>query len=150
DVAAIETGSELEALFLESKLIKRYLPEGNVVGRGWRNLPFLSIDPDEPYPRFELTREPSQGQATLFGPLRQARAVGAAIELLQDQLGIRRCRDEIKPGMSACPLLDLKKCLGPCVRPQVAPAYRQAVDQALDLLEGRDRGLLEQLAIRRD
>ena len=150
DVEAIETGSELEALFLESKLIKRYLPEANVVGRGWRNAFFLSIDPAAPYPRFELTQEPQVEGATLFGPLRQARAVGAAIDLLQDHLGLRRCRDEIRPGMSACPLLDLKKCLGPCVRPEATGAYREAVGQALDLLEGRDRRLLERLAIRRD
>jgi DNA polymerase III subunit epsilon len=52
--------------------------------------------------------------------------------------------------MSACPLLDLKKCLGPCVRPEVTSAYREAVGQALDLLEGRNRRLLERLAVRRD
>src|SRR5205823_13806431 len=72
DVEAIETGSELEALFLESKLIKRYLPEANVVGRGWRNYPFLKIDLNEPFPRLEMTREPTGGDATLFGPLRRA------------------------------------------------------------------------------
>lgn len=148
DVEAIETGSELEALFLESKLIKRYLPEANVVGRGWRNYPFLSIDPNEPFPRLEMTREPSEG-ATLFGPLRRASAVEAAADFLSDTLGLRRCTAEIRPGMSACPLLDLKKCLGPCVRPE-DPAYDQAVHRLLDLLEGRDGSLLAELVARRD
>jgi excinuclease UvrABC nuclease subunit len=150
DVEAIETGSELEALFLESKLIKRYLPEANVVGRGWRNYPFLRIDLNEPFPRLEMTREPTGGDATLFGPLRRAAGVAAAADFLQDSLGLRRCKDEIRPGMSACPLLDLKKCLGPCVRPEARPAYGQAVEAALDLLEGRDTALLDAFARRRD
>ena len=150
DVEAIETGSELEALFLESKLIKRYLPEANVVGRGWRSYAFLKIDLAEPFPRLEVTREPPEGGAALFGPLRRVGPVTEAIDVLQESLGLRRCPDEIRPGMSACPLLDLKKCLGPCVRPAAHAAYGRAVGQALDLLEGRDTTLLEQLARRRD
>lgn len=150
DVEAIETGSELEALFLESKLIKRYLPEANVVGRGWRSYPFLAIDLDDPFPRLEVTRDPPAGDVTLFGPLRRTAAVAAATDLLQDHLGLRRCAGPLRPGMSACALLDLKKCLGPCIREEARPAYARAVTRALDLLEGRDDGLLDELVAKRD
>src|SRR5215210_2457360 len=97
-----------------------------------------------------MTREPPDGGVTVFGPLRRAAGVAAAADFLQDSLGLRRCADEIRPGMSACPLLDLKKCLGPCVRPEAHAAYGQAVVQALDLLEGRDTALLDRFARRRD
>jgi excinuclease UvrABC nuclease subunit len=149
DVEAVETGSELEALFLESKLIKRYLPEANVVGRGWQGYAFLAIDPDDPYPRLEATREPAEG-AILFGPLRGARNAEAAAEFLSESLGLRRCGGSITPGMSACPLLDLKKCLGPCTRPDGRTEYRRAVGRLFDLLEGRDVSLLDELSARRD
>ena len=150
DVEAIETGSELEALFLESKLIKHYLPEANVVGRNWRGYTFLQIDLRDRFPRFEVTREPDEQVATVYGPLRRAAEVEAAAEALQDTLGLRRCQDQLRPGMSACPLLDLRKCLGPCVRPEVEVEYGRAVRAALDFLEGRDNGLLERLTRRRD
>jgi excinuclease UvrABC nuclease subunit len=150
DVEVIETGSELEALFLESKLIKRYLPEANVAGRGWRNYPFLKINLDEPFPRLEVTREPCEDGSRLFGPLRGTRSVTTAVESLNDVLGLRRCDGTIAPGMSACPLLDLKKCLGPCVRSGVRAEYHRAVGQVVELLEGADSGLLDRLAQKRD
>jgi DNA polymerase-3 subunit epsilon len=150
DVEAIPTGSELEALFLESKLIKHYLPEANVVGRNWRSYTFLQVDLGDPFPRFEVGREAGEAGLTAFGPLRRASQAEAAAEVLQDCLGLRRCREPLRPGMSACPLLELKKCLGPCVKPEVGPAYQQAVGQALDFLEGRASDLLDRLAARRD
>src|SRR5215208_2983557 len=58
DVEAIETGSELEALFLESRLIKRYLPDANLLQRNDRDYPFIRIDLSDPYPRLDATREP--------------------------------------------------------------------------------------------
>lgn len=149
DVEAFETGSELEALFLESRLIKHYQPEANVVGRAWQSYAFLQVWPEDDYPRFEVTHEPAPG-ATLFGPLRRAGRVAAAFEALQDRLGLRRCREPIRPGQAACPLLDLKKCLAPCARPAVRPAYRAAVDQVLGLLAGTDDRPLRELAERRD
>jgi hypothetical protein len=41
-------------------------------------------------------------------------------------------------------------CLGPWVRPAAARPYQQAVQRAVDLLEGRDRGLLDELVTQRD
>ena len=49
DVEAIETGSELEALLLESKLVKRYLPEANSLLRDYHDYPFIKIDPSGIY-----------------------------------------------------------------------------------------------------
>src|SRR3954469_1341792 len=71
DVEGIATGSELEALFLESRLIKRYLPEANQLQRNDRNYPFIRIDASDPYPRLDVTREPPSGDATLLGPFRR-------------------------------------------------------------------------------
>src|SRR5437660_861253 len=57
DVEAIETGSELEALLLESKLVKRYLPEANSLLRDFHDYPFIKLDLNDPFPRLEATRE---------------------------------------------------------------------------------------------
>jgi excinuclease UvrABC nuclease subunit len=52
--------------------------------------------------------------------------------------------------MSACALLDFGKCLGPCVGAVDQVQYRAAVQQAADVLHGRDGALLEELVARRD
>ena len=43
-----------------------------------------------------------------------------------------------EPGMSACALLDLGKCLGPCIGAVDAASYRAAVERAAGLLQGQD------------
>ncbi|MBM3459883.1 MAG: excinuclease ABC subunit C, partial [Armatimonadetes bacterium] len=51
-----ETGSELEALLLESRLIKRHQPRFNVMLRGFVPLPYVRVDREDLYPRLEITR----------------------------------------------------------------------------------------------
>lgn len=150
DVEAIETRSELEALLLESKLVKRYLPEANSLLRDYQDYPFIKIDLNDPYPRLEATRErPTDGLA-YFGPFRRASMVSSAVVFLNEQLGLRQCTGSLSAGQPACALLEMKKCLGPCVGAVSWGDYRSAVDQGLRVLRGEDAGLLERAAQRRD
>ena len=147
DVDAIATGSELEALLLESRLIKEYLPEANVLQRGYRAYPFIQIDRDDPFPRIEVTRDPQPG-ALVFGPFHGAGTIEGLVELLQRELGLRSCDGPIRPGQPACLLRDLKRCLAPCVGDVDQATYRQAVERAVALLSGRDLTLIERLEAR--
>ena len=70
-------GSELEALFLESRLIKRYLPEANLLQRNDRDYPFIRVDAADPFPRLETTRQPPSGGDVLLGPFRRSGTVSA-------------------------------------------------------------------------
>jgi len=129
DVEAIETGSELEALFLESRLIKRYLPDANLLQRNDRDYPFIRIDLSDPYPRLEATLEPPTDGELAFGPFRRRATAAAAAQLVREELGLRECSDPIRPGQSACALLDMGKCLGPCVGAVGQVEYRAAVQR---------------------
>ena len=62
-------GSELEALLVESRLIKGRAPLYNVLGRTYRHFPFIKI-PAEPFPRVHLTYELVDDGGTYFGPFR--------------------------------------------------------------------------------
>src|SRR5438552_2349768 len=55
DVEAIETQTELEALLLESKLVKRYLPTANSQLRDYQDYPFIKLDLRNANPRLEAT-----------------------------------------------------------------------------------------------
>jgi DNA polymerase-3 subunit epsilon len=150
DVEAIETKSELEALLLESKLVKRYLPEANSLLRDYHDYPFIKVDTTDPFPRLEATRERPGDGAAYFGPFRRAGVVSSAVVFLNEQLGLRQCGGRLKPGQPACALLEMKKCLGPCVGAVSSAAYRQAVDEALSILRGETSAALDRAAERRD
>jgi DNA polymerase III subunit epsilon len=150
DVEAIETGSELEALLLESKLVKRYLPEANSLLRDYHDYPFIKVDMVDAHPRLEATRERPGDGALYFGPFRRPGVVSSAVVFLNEQLGLRQCSGSLKPGQAACALLEMKKCLGPCVG-AVSPAeYRAAVDEGVRVLRGEDTSLVERAAVKRD
>ncbi|GAC1313466.1 MAG: DEDD exonuclease domain-containing protein [Chloroflexota bacterium] len=150
DVEAIETGSELEALLLESKLVKRYLPEANSLLRDYHDYPFIKVDLNDPFPRLEATRERPRDGLTYFGPFRRAGMVSSAVVFLNEQLGLRQCSGTLVTGQQPCALLEMKKCLGPCVGAVTWSEYRGAVDEGLRVLRGEDGGLLERAALKRD
>jgi DNA polymerase-3 subunit epsilon len=152
DVEAIETKSELEALLLESKLVKRYLPEANSLLRDYHDYPFIKIDLTDPYPRLEATRErPAEGDpATYLGPFRRASLVSSAVVFLNEQVGLRQCGGRLKPGQPACALLEMKKCLGPCVGAVAPEDYAGAVADVLGVLRGESTSVLDRAAEHRD
>src|SRR5215831_5278756 len=134
DVEAIETGSELEALLLESKLVKRYLPAANSALRDYHDYPFVKLDMRDEHPRLEATRERPTDGALYFGPFRRASVVSSAVMFLSEQLGLRQCTGPLKPGLPACPLLEMGKCLGPCVGAVSSDRYREAAQSAVRVL----------------
>lgn len=150
DVEAIETDSELAALFLESKLVKRYLPDANRLLRDYRDYPFLKIDYSDAFPRIEATRERPTAGAEYFGPFRRAKAVVRAAIVLSEELGLRQCKGPITGEQAPCVLLELKKCLGPCVGAVSREEYRAAAGRASETLRGKDDSLQRSLEARRD
>jgi len=150
DVEAFETGSELEALLLESKLVKRYLPTGNSQLRDYHDYPFIKLDVRDPFPRLEATRERPTDGALYFGPFRRAGVVASAVTLLAERLGLRQCTGSLAPGQSACPLLEMRRCTGPCVGAIAPEDYRARAELAARTLRGQDTTVLEQAAERRD
>lgn len=135
-VQAIPTGTELEALLLESQLIKRYLPVGNALQREQPHYPYIRIDAASAFPRISLTRLPRDDGAEYIGPFPGARTVGHVVEYVRAVCGIRSCERPELPDGRACLLFDLKRCLGPCVGAVNAVEYRAAVNRALALLKG--------------
>jgi DNA polymerase-3 subunit epsilon len=150
DVEAIETRSELEALLLESKLVKRYLPEANSLLRDYQDYPFIKMDLSDPFPRLEATRERPHEGAAYFGPFRRAGVVSSAVVFLNEQLGLRQCSGHLKPGQPACALLEMKKCLGPCIGAVPPARYGEAVQDALGLLKGESSTVLDRAVAHRD
>ena len=75
--------SELDALFLEAELIRRYLPRYNILLRDDKSMVYLRIDYDSDYPTVSTTRRPLDDKARYFGPYLSAYSLRQALKLLR-------------------------------------------------------------------
>jgi excinuclease ABC subunit C len=83
DVEWIEVETELDALFLEAEMIRRYLPRYNILLRDDKSLLYVRIDSKSDYPTLTYTRRPLDDGAEYFGPFLQAYALKKALRLLR-------------------------------------------------------------------
>jgi len=154
NVREIETrqlGSELEALLLESRLIKALQPQYNVQLRNHERYPFIKLDRASSYPRFLATRDVAADGAQYFGPFRSNHIVLTTIELINKAFPLRTCTRNLPPdGKPSEPCLryHLKRCPAPCrgaLSPAANDAYAQALDEASAFLGGERDDLLDRL-----
>lgn len=75
--------SEIEALFLEAEMIRRYMPRYNILLRDDKSLVYIRIDYDSDYPTVSTTRRPLDDRAKYFGPYLSALSVRTALRSLR-------------------------------------------------------------------
>lgn len=86
DIADIDwmvVDSEIEALFLEAEMIRRYMPRYNILLRDDKSMSYIRIDIDSDYPTVSMTRNPLDDKARYFGPYYSAAPVKQALRLLR-------------------------------------------------------------------
>lgn len=83
DVDWLETDSEIDALFLESEMVKRYMPRYNILLRDDKSQLFVRIDMQNDFPYVSFTRNPSDDMADYFGPFYNSQAIKKALRYLR-------------------------------------------------------------------
>jgi excinuclease ABC subunit C len=83
DTDWVETESEIDALFLEAEMIKRYMPRYNILLRDDKSLIFVRIDMKNDWPYVSFTRNPADDGADYFGPYYNGFAVKKALRYLR-------------------------------------------------------------------
>ncbi len=83
DIEWMEVETELDALFLEAELIRRYLPRYNILLRDDKAYSYIRIDYDSNYPTVSFTRRPMDDGARYFGPYTSMTATRQALKLLR-------------------------------------------------------------------
>jgi excinuclease ABC subunit C len=83
DTDWVETESEIDALFLEAEMVKRYMPRYNILLRDDRSLIFVRIDTKSQWPCVSFTRNPADDGAEYFGPYYNGFAVKKAMRYLR-------------------------------------------------------------------
>jgi excinuclease ABC subunit C len=146
DLEFILTGSEKEALILESNLIKRHRPRYNVILRDDKRYLVLRLNPKEQYPRLSLVRRIRQDGALYFGPYASANAVRQTLKVLHRMFPLRQCSGtKFRQRTRPCLNHQMGRCLGLCAGGISPEEYSPVVEQAVLFLKGRTQDLQEKL-----
>ncbi|NLZ44885.1 MAG: excinuclease ABC subunit C, partial [Clostridia bacterium] len=140
----ITTSSELEALALESNLIKEYRPKYNVKLRDDKQYPWLKVTVEEDFPRVYIVRRPQKDGARYFGPYTDAGALREIFRLLRKVFPIRTCKRKLTWGdkpQRPCLNYHIGRCPGPCTGRITPEAYREMVQDLTGFLEGKTEKL---------
>ena len=135
----VRTRSEVEALLLESNLIKRLKPRYNVSLRDDKSFPYIELSSSHEFPRLAKHRG-SRADGTYYGPFASAGAVDRTIVALQRAFLIRSCADTVFSTRSRpCLQYQIKRCTAPCVG-LVSPAdYATQIEEVKGFLAGDSR-----------
>jgi len=147
DLEYIVTDSEVEALILESTLVKRHQPRYNVNLKDDKSFPYLKLTVHEDYPRIFITRRIRRDGALYFGPYLPAGYARQTIKLVNKYFKLRTCNLSID-GKLPRPCLDhqMKRCLAPCVSGLCTrEQYGRAVEEVKLLLSGKTEELTRRL-----
>ena len=83
DTDWIVVDTEMDALFLESEMIKRYMPKWNILLRDDKTVSYVRITMNEEVPYISFTRTPMDDKATYIGPFYGKSAVEKAVRMLR-------------------------------------------------------------------
>jgi excinuclease ABC subunit C len=138
DIDFIVTASELEALILESNLIKRHKPKYNVRLKDDKRYPYIKVTWQEDFPRVLIVRRMERDGARYYGPFTAAWAVQQTLHTLRRVFPYLTCSRTITgKDERACLYLDIGLCLGPCVGATSQDEYRDMIDGLCRFLEGK-------------
>lgn len=151
DIETMVTRSELEALILESNLVKRHKPRFNIVLRDDKQYPYVRLPIKEDFPRLSIVRRVQKDGALYYGPYTPANALRETLKVIKHVFPLATCTIDIDGTADrACIEFEIKRCMAPCTGHQSKEEYHQIVRQVRQFLEGRDRELLDDLRSRMD
>ena len=140
--------SEFEALVLENSLIKRHKPHYNILLKDDKGYPYIRLSVNEEYPNFTLSNRIYDDAARYFGPYGGRGATWDIVDALRSALRLPSCSKKFPRDIGKerpCLNYHLGKCAGWCRSEMDAEEYRQAIEQAVRLLEGKFREVGDEL-----
>lgn len=143
--------SEVDALLVESRLVKDIQPAHNKVLKDDKTFPYLQISTHEDFPRVEVTREPANKGVKLYGPFPSAGSLRGAVQVLQRIFKFRTCTLDITEGdeqwkwFRPCLLASIKQCTAPCNARIGKEEYKKDIKRLHLFLQGNKKRLLKQM-----
>ncbi|MCE2517295.1 MAG: excinuclease ABC subunit UvrC [Alphaproteobacteria bacterium] len=143
----ITTRTEVEALLLESNLIKTLKPRFNILLRDDKSFPYIMLTKDHDWPQLTKHRGPRKRKGEYFGPFASASAVNRTVTELTRAFMLRTCSDSIFSARSRpCLQHQIKRCSAPCVGKVTGRQYDEQVQMAARFLSGDSKKVQEEFA----
>lgn len=151
DIETIRLDSEIEAVMLESKLIKQIRPKYNIRERDDKSFGCLILTADDDFPKVHFVRETDRVPGDRFGPFPSALDLRRAIRVLQGVFRFATCRLKIIEGdpkhqrYRPCLLYAIRRCTAPCAGLISKAEYAEDIESLRRFLRGEKRGLIRSL-----
>lgn len=140
DTDWIETESEVDALFLESEMVKRYMPRFNILLRDDKSQLFVRIDMNNQWPYVSFTRNPADDGADYFGPYFNGYAVKKALRYLRKVFPYYT-----KPHKES-ERADLDVHIGLSPRPEISSSdYKTNLRKLIRYIQGGRKAIIKEL-----
>ena len=148
DFETIITDTEVEALILESNLIKEYKPRYNINLKDDKSYPYIRIT-NEPFPRIFPTRKLVQDGSRYFGPYTDVQGMRNLLKTIQRLFPIRSCKLPLTEKTIAnskytvCLNYHINRCSGPCEGYISKADYNKTIQYIIEFING-NTGAIEQ------
>jgi len=142
DLDLLVTNSEIDALILESNLVKEHKPKYNINLKDDKQFPYIKVTTTELYPRLYVVRRIQDDGARYFGPYTSAGAMRQTLAIIRRIFPIRSCSLELPSKRKHQVCLDyyIGRCPGCCEVGKTTPeAYRAMIDEVIMFLSGRSK-----------
>ncbi len=141
----IITNSEVEALILESHLIKKYKPKYNVLLKDDKKFPYFLITKED-YPRILVTRKRNKNmlEGKYYGPYTNAKAMYATLDLLKKLFPLKQCKTP-KFKDRPCIYYQIGRCMAPCQKKITSEEYKKLIKNVELFLSGKQMQLVDEL-----
>ncbi len=147
----VETESEIEALLLESRLIKDLKPKYNSMLKNNEVYPMIEVTWGEDFPRVLVTRQKPDPKSRTFGPFGSAGDVRAALAVLQRIFRFRTCNQKLQADdagrrfQRGCLNHAIGRCAGACCGGIDRASYRKRITGLCRFLSGQKKELIDEL-----
>ncbi len=148
DFNVIVVDSEFESLVLENSLIKQHQPHYNILLKDDKGYPFIRLNKNEAYPRFEIVNKPSKDGAQYFGPFGGRSMTRQIIDVVCKAVGLPTCGRKFPRDIGKnrpCLNNHMGICRAWCQGNGTEQEYKSAVNEACLILGGKTKQLIEDL-----
>ena len=142
----IITGTEKEALILESTLIKQHRPRYNIDLKDDKRYLSIRLDMNETYPALSLVRKVKKDGALYFGPYASAHSVRETLSLVNKTFRLRKCnKRHFMNRTRPCLNYQMNQCMGLCKKDVSPEVYKESLQEAVMFLKGRTTELIRKI-----
>ncbi len=148
DLDYIICDSEVEALVLESNLIKEYKPKYNILLKDDKHYPYIKLTLNEDYPRILYVRRIENDGAKYFGPYPAGFSVRETLDLLKNIFRISHCKKRFPRDIGKerpCIYHSMGRCMAPCQGGVSSEEYKKLFRSIAAFMEGRDQEVIDEL-----